>query len=115
MKVHSKNNPPMSPKGDLPGEGDMDRSSPILDDFDEELFIAPNKGGKGILRVQGSKHPLRATQECSTESVDAIRCLMGAIKSILNEFPFGQADQQPLPAKQRLQRELKAGAPDEML
>ncbi|KAG0714764.1 hypothetical protein GWK47_013482 [Chionoecetes opilio] len=39
MKFHSKKYTPMYPKSELPREGDMDRSSPILDDFDEELFI----------------------------------------------------------------------------
>ncbi|KAG0719988.1 putative inorganic phosphate cotransporter [Chionoecetes opilio] len=41
--------------------------------------------------LAGGKHPLRATQECSTESVDAIRCLMGAIKVAKPRF-LGQRE-----------------------
>ncbi|KAG0725392.1 hypothetical protein GWK47_038692 [Chionoecetes opilio] len=67
MKVHSKKNPPMSPRSELPGEGDMDRSSPILDDFDEELFIGLEEVGKELDRYkeesskshesEGGSHP----------------------------------------------------------
>ncbi|KAG0717735.1 hypothetical protein GWK47_053837 [Chionoecetes opilio] len=67
MKVNSKKNPPMSPKSELPGEGDMDRSSPILDDFDEELFIGLEEVGKELDRYkeesskshesEGGSHP----------------------------------------------------------
>ncbi|KAG0725393.1 hypothetical protein GWK47_038693 [Chionoecetes opilio] len=67
MKVHSKKNPPMSPKSELPGEGDMDRSFPILDDFDEELFIGLEEVGKELDRYkeesskshesEGGSHP----------------------------------------------------------
>ncbi|KAG0713609.1 hypothetical protein GWK47_015840 [Chionoecetes opilio] len=67
MKVLSKKNPPMSLMSELPGEGDMDRSSPILDDFDEELFIGLEEVGKELDRYkeesfkshesEGGSHP----------------------------------------------------------
>ncbi|KAG0722383.1 Zinc finger matrin-type protein CG9776 [Chionoecetes opilio] len=67
MNVHSKKNPPMSPKSELPGKGDMDRSPSIMDDFDEELFLGLEEVGKELDRYkeesskshesEGGSHP----------------------------------------------------------